>query len=166
MKLGEKEFNERMKEEKEEDEKEETLKSKIRELRRIRNKERGGGQKGAPSRKRRKINPNNEDYILSPIVEGEIISNIKTLVTTTTKRKMDVTQELNNHEKEGRKLKQRRIGDYIAPRITSKLQQPDFANLAPLLASPGTSSLELHHPSRKLTQTKSPTYCSTNNVFH
>ena len=51
MRLGEKEFSQRVKEEKLEDEKEENLKSRIRDLRKQRNRERGGGQRGAPGRK-------------------------------------------------------------------------------------------------------------------
>ena len=69
LKMGRSEVKERkLKEEEDaEDKKEETLEKKIWELRRKRNKERGGNNlKGQPAKKRRKLDNSDED-ILNPI---------------------------------------------------------------------------------------------------
>ena len=147
LKLGEKEFNERMKEEKEEEEREETLKEKVRELRRLRNKERGGFLRGGPNRKKRKLNPNNEDYLLTPNNEEDILKNLQTLVTTTTTKRKEVTPDEGNIANEERRPKQRKIVDFLVrvDHVTPNIHNPSSTDYK---TQPRTTSKPKQQPSK------------------
>jgi hypothetical protein len=105
LKLGDKEYTDKSKEEK--DEKEETLISKIRELRKKRNKERGS-RRGEPKRKKMRVDPTEEEFpeINSP--QERTNSPLKNIHEPGKRKGENVS---------GQKMKQRRIEIYIEKEI-------------------------------------------------
>ena len=116
--MGDNEFKERKKEEEDDAQKEENLVAKIRKMKKQKNEERKASRlPGEPKRKKRKLEKTTDaEHLLPPHTDQNILR-LQPIEKTEKRKSTDCDIPTT------RKLKQRRIGDFITPKNNAEKEQ-------------------------------------------